>query len=81
MTGNPTTTAIPRVDGSKPSHRTNRRLGQNHRTRDNLQEVLRETRQIKQTAIEEEVFTGMANIEKTCNNALRQFGESEKPLE
>ena len=38
--GNPTTTVIPRVDESKPSLRTNRRLGQNHRTRDNLQEVL-----------------------------------------
>jgi len=32
MKGNPTTTVIPRVDGSKPSLRTNRRLGQNHRT-------------------------------------------------
>jgi len=45
--------------------------------RDSLQEALRETRQIKQTAIEEEVVTGMANIEKTCNIALRQFGKAE----
>jgi len=48
--------------------------------RDNLQEALRETRQIKQTAIEEEVLTGMANIEKTCNNALRQFGKAKSLL-
>jgi len=48
--------------------------------RDNLQEALRETRQIKQTAIEEEVLTGMANIEKTCNSALRQFGKAKSLL-
>jgi hypothetical protein len=48
--------------------------------RDNLQEALRETRQIKHAAIEEEVLDGMANIEKTCNNALRQFGKARSLL-
>jgi hypothetical protein len=48
--------------------------------RDSLQEALRETRQIKKTAMEEEVLTGIANVEKTCNNALRQFGKAESLL-
>ena len=48
--------------------------------RDDLQEALRETRQIKHIAMEEEIVTGMANIEKTCNNALRQFGKARSLL-
>jgi hypothetical protein len=48
--------------------------------RDNLREALRETRQIKHVAIEEEVVTGVANIEKTCNNALREYGKAKSLL-
>ena len=48
--------------------------------RDDLEQALRETREIKHIAIEEEIVTGMANIEKTCNNALRQFGKARSLL-
>ncbi len=45
--------------------------------RDSLQETLRETGQIKQAAIEEEILSGVANIEKSCNNALLAFRRTE----
>ena len=48
--------------------------------RDSLQETLREARQIKRAAIEEEILIRVANIDKTCNNALRHVGKAE-PLE
>jgi hypothetical protein len=48
--------------------------------RNSLQEALRETRQIKHATIEEEILTGAANIEKTCNNALRHYGKAESLL-
>jgi hypothetical protein len=44
--------------------------------RDSLREALKETHRIKHDAIEEEVVTGIANIEKICTNALRQYGKA-----
>ena len=38
---------------------------------ENLRETLRETSLLRRVAIEEEVLTGAANINKTCSNALR----------
>ncbi len=48
--------------------------------RDDLREALREARQIKHAAVEEETLTGVANIEKTCNDALRHFEKAESLL-
>jgi hypothetical protein len=48
--------------------------------REELQEALREARQIKDVAIEEEILTGVTHIEKTCSNALRHFGKAESLL-
>ena len=48
--------------------------------RDDLQEALKEAGQIKSVAIEEEIQAGVANIEKTCYNALRHFGKAENLL-
>jgi len=48
--------------------------------RDSLQETLREARQIKRAAIEEEILIRVANIDKTCNNALRHVGKAESLL-
>jgi len=48
--------------------------------RDDLQEALREVHQVKHSAIEEEILTGVMNIEKTCNSALRHFGKAERLL-
>jgi len=48
--------------------------------RDDLQEALREVHQVKHSAIEEEILTGVMNIEKTCNSALRHFGRAERLL-
>jgi len=48
--------------------------------RDSLQETLREARQIKRAAIEEEILIRVANFDKTCNNALRHVGKAESLL-
>jgi hypothetical protein len=48
--------------------------------RDSLRETLNETRQIKHTAIEEEVLIRVANIDKTCNTALRRVKKAESLL-
>jgi hypothetical protein len=48
--------------------------------REELQEALKEARQLKDAAIEEEILTGVTNIEKTCSNALRHFGKAESLL-
>jgi hypothetical protein len=48
--------------------------------RDSLRETLNETRQIKHDTIEEEVLIRAANIDKTCNSALRHVQKAERLL-
>ncbi|HEX9197223.1 MAG TPA: hypothetical protein VF906_05455 [Candidatus Bathyarchaeia archaeon] len=48
--------------------------------RDSLRETPREARQIRRTAIEEEILIRVANIDKTCNNALRHVRKAESLL-
>jgi hypothetical protein len=48
--------------------------------RDSLRETLSETRQIKHDTIEEEVLIRVANIDKTCNSALRHVRKAESLL-
>jgi regulator of replication initiation timing len=48
--------------------------------RENLRETLKETSALRHVSIEEEVFEGMENIDKTCSNALRSLKQIETLL-
>jgi hypothetical protein len=48
--------------------------------RDSLRETLSDARQIEHDTIEEEVLTRAANIDRTCNNALRYVQKAERLL-
>ena len=44
---------------------------------ESLQETLRETREIRRTAIQEEILIEVGNIDQICNNALHYARKAE----
>jgi hypothetical protein len=48
--------------------------------RDSLRETLSDARQIEHDTIEEEVLMRAANIDRTCNSALRYVKKAERLL-